>query len=108
MYDDREVTLKIKRERKDEIVELNQLSSGEKQIVSLFSKIYLEQDNDYIVLFDEPELSLSIFWQQKLLPDIVNSNKCKFLIAVTHSPFIYDNELKDYSNGLSEYITIKE
>lgn len=108
VYDDREVTLKIKRERKDEIVELNQLSSGEKQIVSLFSKIYLEQDNDYIVLFDEPELSLSIFWQQKLLPDIVNSNKCKFLIAVTHSPFIYDNELKDYSNGLSEYITIKE
>lgn len=108
VYDDREVTLKIKRDRKDEIVELNQLSSGEKQIVSLFSKIYLEQENDYIVLFDEPELSLSIFWQQKLLPDIVNSNKCKFLIAVTHSPFIYDNELKDFSNGLSEYITVKE
>lgn len=108
VYDDREVTLKIKRDRKNEIVELNQLSSGEKQIVSLFSKIYLEQENDYIVLFDEPELSLSIFWQQRLLPDIVNSNKCKFLLAVTHSPFIYDNELKNFSNGLGEYININE
>lgn len=108
IYDEREVTLKIKRDGRDETVELNQLSSGEKQIVSLFSKIYLEQESDYIVLFDEPELSLSIFWQQKLLPDIVNSNKCKFLIAVTHSPFIYDNELNRFSYGLSEYIKIKE
>lgn len=108
VYDEREVTLKIKREKKAEEVLLNQLSSGEKQIVSLFSKIYLEQDKDYIVLFDEPELSLSIFWQQKLLPDITNSNKCKFLIAVTHSPFIFQNDLKQYAVGLNEYIKIKE
>jgi len=108
VYDEREVTLKIKRNRKDEEVQLNQLSSGEKQIVSLFSKIYLERENNYVVLFDEPELSLSIFWQQKLLPDIINSHKCKFLIAVTHSPFIYDNELKEYAVGLNEYITTTE
>lgn len=108
VYDEREVTLKIKRDRKDEEVQLNQLSSGEKQIVSLFSKIYLERENNYVVLFDEPELSLSIFWQQKLLPDIINSNKCKFLIAVTHSPFIYDNQLKEYAVGLNEYIKTNE
>ena len=107
VYDEREVTLKIKRGRKEEEVKLNQLSSGEKQIVSLFSKIYLEQDKSYIVLFDEPELSLSIFWQQRLLPDIVASGKCKFLIAVTHSPFIYDNDLKKYAVGLREYIDRK-
>lgn len=108
VYDERDVTLKIKREHKDEEVQLNQLSSGEKQIVSLFSKIYLEKDKDYVVLFDEPELSLSIFWQQNLLPDIVNSMKCKFLIAVTHSPFIYANELKEYAVGLSESIKVNE
>lgn len=108
VYDEREVTLKIKREKKEEEVQLNQLSSGEKQIVSLFSKIYLEQDKDYVVLFDEPELSLSIFWQQKLLPDITNSNKCKFLVAVTHSPFIYQNDLRQYAVGLNEYIRIQE
>ena len=104
VYDERQVTLKIKRINRDEEVLLNQLSSGEKQIVSLFSKIYLVKESNYIVLFDEPELSLSLFWQQRLLPDIVNSGKCKFLVAVTHSPFIYDNELSSYAVGLSDYI----
>lgn len=107
IYDERAVTLKIRRDYHDEEVLLNQLSSGEKQIVSLFSKIYLEKEGNYLVLFDEPELSLSIFWQQRLLPDIVKSDKCKLLVAVTHSPFIYDNELTSYAVGLSEYINIK-
>lgn len=82
---------------------LSQLSSGEKQIVSLFSKIYLEPDNNFIVLFDEPELSLSIFWQKKLLPDILKSDRCDFLLAVTHSPFIFENELQKNTVGLKEF-----
>lgn len=82
---------------------LPQLSSGEKQIVSLFSKIYLEPDNNFIVLFDEPELSLSIFWQKKLLPDILKSDRCDFLLAVTHSPFIFENELQKDTIGLKEF-----
>lgn len=111
IYDEREVALNIfhentKYRNKDgsQTIDLNKLSSGEKQIVSLFSKIYLEENERYIVLFDEPELSLSIFWQQKLLPDIINSNKCDFLLAVTHSPFIYENELFDSATILKEYI----
>lgn len=40
------------------------------------------------------------------LPDVVNSGKCSTLIAVTHSPFIFDNEFddlaKDMGNCLSE------
>ncbi|WP_426672048.1 AAA family ATPase [Mucilaginibacter sp. McL0603] len=105
IYNEREVSLKITRNGStEEEVHLNQLSSGEKQIVSLFSKIYLEQDSNFIVLFDEPELSLSVFWQMKLLPDILNSGKCKFLFAVTHSPFIYDNDLAINAVGLNEYI----
>jgi predicted ATP-binding protein involved in virulence len=107
-YNESEVTLNIIREKSQDIVTLNQLSSGEKQIVSLFSKIYLEPDNEFIVLFDEPELSLSIYWQQRLLPDILNSNRCNFLLAVTHSPFIFENELDKYAVGLSEYVKIKK
>lgn len=85
-------------------VRLSDLSSGEKQIVSLFSKIYLSQIDKFIVLFDEPELSLSIDWQTKLLPDILDSKKCTFLFSVTHSPFIYDNELDMYAKGINLYI----
>lgn len=83
---------------------LSKLSSGEKQIISLFSRIYLSDSKKFIVLFDEPELSLSIYWQKLLLPDIVSSNKCKFLLSVTHSPFIFENELMQSAIGLNQYI----
>lgn len=89
---------------KEHLVMLNQLSSGEKQIVSIFSQIYLELDKQYVVLFDEPELSLSIFWQENLLPDIITSGNCKFLMAVTHSPFIFGDKLKQYTVGMHEFI----
>ncbi|MCS4167645.1 AAA family ATPase [Sphingobacterium sp. BIGb0116] len=107
VYDESSISLNIYREKSDEIILLEQLSSGEKQIVSLFSKIFLELDESFIILFDEPELSLSIYWQQKLLPHIINSNKCIFLLAVTHSPFIYDNELQSSAFGLTDYINFK-
>ena len=31
------------------------------------------------------------------LPDIFRSDKCSTLIAVTHSPFIFDNEFDEYA-----------
>jgi len=104
-YDESSVKVYIQRNNSTDIIKLDQLSSGEKQIVSLFSKIYLDLNKSFIVLFDEPELSLSILWQQKLLPDIINSNKCNFLFTVTHSPFIYDNEVEEYACGLTDYIS---
>ncbi len=85
-------------------VPIQKLSSGEKQIVAIFSMLYLEDDKDYIILFDEPELSLSIEWQRMILEDIYKSNKCKLLIASTHSPFTFDNELDQYAVSLEEYI----
>ena len=110
-YDESEVTLKLYRKNdknelsedsKDEL-KLKQLSSGEKQIVSIFSKIYLEIDKRYIILFDEPELSLSLYWQRNFLPDIYDSKQCQFLLAVTHSPFIFDNKLATYTTGIREF-----
>lgn len=104
-YDESAIKIFVKSEESDAEIALSQLSSGEKQIISIFSKIYLSDLNSrFIVLFDEPELSLSMLWQKNLLPDIINSKKCKFLLAVTHSPFIFDNELDQYAVGLSEYI----
>lgn len=83
-------------------IEMRDLSSGEKQIVSLFAQLFLGEEKTYGVIIDEPELSLSVEWQQTLLPDIINSGKCSFLAAVTHSPFIYDNNLFGYSKDLAE------
>jgi len=109
-YDESAIKIYIKSDITNAEIALSKLSSGEKQIISIFSKTYLsDSDKRFIVLFDEPELSLSMTWQKQLLPDIINSKKCDFLLAVTHSPFIFDNELDVYAVGLSEYIKpIKE
>src|SRR5271155_60715 len=61
-------------------------------------------EDKYFVLIDEPELSLSVPWQRKFLVDIRSASFCVGLVAVTHSPFIYDNELKRYAHGLGEFI----
>lgn len=105
-YDKKKIELKIKDDNGKEI-KLSHLSSGEKQIVSIFSKIYLSENKSNIILFDEPELSLSIFWQRKLLVDIVKSKKCDFLISTTHSPFIFENELQEYTHPLFSFIKNK-
>ncbi|MBJ6369470.1 AAA family ATPase [Snuella sedimenti] len=86
-------------------IEFSNLSSGEKQIVSLFSHIYLSTSKNYIVIIDEPELSLSVSWQKRFLTDIENNDKCLGLIAVTHSPFIFENKLERYAHGLNEFET---
>jgi predicted ATPase len=103
-YNESAVTIDVYRRETNDTVSLNKLSSGEKQIISLFSKIFLEFSKNYIVLFDEPELSLSIEWQKLLLPDVVHSERCKFLLSVTHSPFIFKNELDRYAVGMNSYI----
>jgi predicted ATPase len=85
-------------------LELRMLSSGEKQIVSLFSHIYLSGVRDFFVIIDEPELSLSVPWQQRFLPDLINTDRCTGLVAVTHSPFIWENTLEKYVRGPADFV----
>ncbi|WP_174871282.1 AAA family ATPase [Pectobacterium polaris] len=92
-------------------IDIENLSSGEKQILSLFTKLHLsnisEREKKYWIFFDEPEISLSIEWQSILIPKMIKSGKCEFLIAATHSPFIFKSkELKKYTSDLS--LDIKE
>ena len=69
-------------------------------MISLFAKLYL-YDGAKIVLIDEPELSLSIDWQRKILLDVIGAPTCTQLIAITHSPFVFDNDLEPYARGLT-------
>ena len=87
-----------------EVIDLDILSSGEKQLVALFATIYLDPQKHFLMLIDEPELSLSIFWQRKLLPDVIKSPNCDFLFAVTHSPFIFDNDMRKFTTGMNEFV----
>lgn len=106
IYDENNVDIKILKKYKNEYktIELNNLSSGEKQIISLFTRLLLKETNQevkYWVIIDEPELSLSIEWQKILLPNILKTDRCEFLFATTHSPFIFSNDLKLNTADLS-------
>ncbi len=96
LLDNKDYRLVIKRDSGGD-VDLEQLSSGEKQIVSLFSHLLLDDVEVNYVIIDEPELSLSVDWQQRFLEDISNMKSCELIFAVTHSPFVYENELDDYA-----------
>ncbi len=80
-------------------VVLDALSSGEKQMISLFAKLYL-YPNKKIVLIDEPELSLSLDWQRDILVDVLMSPQCEQVLAITHSPFVFDNSLEPFARSI--------
>lgn len=101
IFDENDLSVKIFSKDVGTEVKFNQLSSGEKQIVSIFSKLYLSSSSKFAVLFDEPELSLSVEWQEKILSDVLKSESCGVLIAMTHSPFIFSN-LTEYTTDIRE------
>jgi hypothetical protein len=88
-------------------IPLDALSSGEKQMISLFAKLFLYPNNK-IVLIDEPELSLSIDWQRQILIDVINAPLCSQVIAITHSPFIFDNSLEPLARSLVSSIDARD
>lgn len=69
---------------------LNQLSSGEKQEIVLFYELIFDTKSDLLLLIDEPEISLHITWQKKFLDDLleVAKNIALQVIVSTHSPQI--------------------
>ena len=64
------------------------LSSGEKQILILLTQAFLRIDEPVVYIADEPELSLHVTWQEKLLESLVTLGGQKQIIVATHSPDI--------------------
>ncbi|HCS7033156.1 TPA: ATP-binding protein [Escherichia albertii] len=67
-------------------VSLNELSSGEKQMIILLGQIYLSESKPVLYIADEPEVSLHVKWQDKIVDALMKINpNAQFLLA-THSP----------------------
>ena len=64
------------------------LSSGEKQILILLTEALLRVGDPVVYMADEPELSLHITWQEKLLRSLVELGGQIQVIVATHSPDI--------------------
>jgi energy-coupling factor transporter ATP-binding protein EcfA2 len=63
------------------------LSSGERQLILLLSNAFLARPNTSLFLIDEPELSLNVKWQRRLvesLLEVVKGSSVQFIMA-SHS-----------------------
>lgn len=81
-----------------------EMSTGEKQILTILCYSALFKSNAYrpLIIIDEPELSLHMSWQMKLLPALLKlPNKARLIIA-THSPYIAYDEYNDYIFAVGE------
>ena len=70
------------------ILKIDDLSSGERQLLLLLVSVFLQDNQPSILLADEPEVSLHISWQQVLIDNLRRLNPNCQLIIATHSPSI--------------------
>ena len=64
------------------------LSSGEKQMLVILLTVLVRNEEHCVLFMDEPEASLHIEWQQKLIGMIRDLNPNVQLILTTHSPAV--------------------
>ena len=50
--------------------------------------VLLEKNEEYILLMDEPEISMHFEWQRKLISNIISLNPNCQIILTSHSPAI--------------------
>lgn len=62
------------------------LSSGEKQMLVILLTVLVQDKQPCVLLMDEPEVSLHIEWQQRIIEIIREMNPNAQVILTTHSP----------------------
>lgn len=83
-------------------IHLSDLSSGEKQLLIVLGEALLQEKKNWIYIADEPELSLHVRWQEKLVDNLLSINPNAQIVFATHSPDvvshygknIFDMEMK--------------
>ena len=78
------------------------LSSGEKQMLAILLTVLVEDDQHYVLFMDEPEVSLHIEWQKRLIDLIIELNPNVQIILTTHSPAVVMNGWVDAVTEVSE------
>lgn len=71
------------------------LSSGEKQMLIILLSVLVQNQQPCVLLMDEPEVSLHVEWQQRLLDLILDLNPNVQVILTTHSPAVIMNGWSD-------------
>ena len=83
-----EKTMPIFENSAGEEFDINDLSSGEKQLFLRTLSIKMLEPKNSIILIDEPELSLHPKWQQRIIEVYKKIGENNQIIVATHSPHI--------------------
>ncbi|WP_086970204.1 AAA family ATPase [Vibrio coralliirubri] len=73
-------------------VKMIHLSSGEKNLIAILGHLCTSNTESSVFIADEPELSLHLEWQRKMLPTINRLSPNTQVIVATHSPSIIVKE----------------
>ena len=82
-----------------------QLSSGEKQMLVILLTVLVEDQQPYVLFMDEPEVSLHVDWQERLIDIILQMNPNVQIILTTHSPAVIINGWMDRVTEVSDITT---
>ncbi len=86
----------------DEAISPYLLSSGEKQMLIILLTVLTEDLQPYVLLMDEPEVSLHFDWQKRLIDMIRRLNPHAQVILTTHSPAVIMDGWGDCVTEVSE------
>ena len=81
------------------------MSSGEKQMLAILLTVLIEDHQHYTLFMDEPEVSLHIDWQQKLIDMILMLNPNVQIVLTTHSPAVIMNGWMDHVTEVGDITT---
>lgn len=84
----------------------HKLSSGEKQMLVILLTVLVRDEARCVLFMDEPEASLHIEWQQKLIGMIRELNPNVQLILTTHSPAVIMEGWLDAVTEVEEIATL--
>lgn len=90
------------------LLNLGQLSSGERQLIYILATVANTCGKPTLLLMDEPEVSMHLSWQEKIIDAIMNINPQVQIIAVTHSPGIVMNGHMDSYIEMKDIIKVRD
>jgi predicted ATP-binding protein involved in virulence len=101
----KEAKLVYSKRGKNTPIKLDKLASGEKHLIKILVFAYLyNENNDRVLIIDEPEISLHTEWQLNLLQGLKDIEPNFQIIVASHSTSIiknhHDRLIRDYSEVL--------
>lgn len=88
-----------------EVIEPYKLSSGEKQMIIILLTVLVQNHRPSVLFMDEPEVSLHVEWQERLIALVRDLNPNCQVILTTHSPAVIMNGWSDCVTDVDDIIS---